>query len=65
MICLIRNLTDIQIGSTLPESSQTGLGDDLTRIHVYRNIIAHHVGNAQINDTDFSKYWDDISQVTI
>lgn len=64
MICLIKNLTEIEIGSTLPESSQIGLGDDLTRIYLYRNIIAH-VGNAQINDTDFSKYWDDISQVTI
>lgn len=65
MMFLLRNLTGIQIDNTLPElSSQTGSGVDLTRINVYRNKIAH-VGNAQINDTDFSTYWDDISQVTI
>ncbi|XP_052082660.1 uncharacterized protein LOC127720221 [Mytilus californianus] len=64
MMCLIRNLTEIQIGNTLPQLSLTSLSDDLTRINFYRNRIAH-VQDATINDTDFSKYWDDITQAII
>ncbi|XP_052082662.1 uncharacterized protein LOC127720222 [Mytilus californianus] len=64
MMFLIRNLTEITISSILPLPFQIGLSDDLTRIHFYRNKIAH-VEDATISDTDFSKYWDDITEAII
>lgn len=64
MMLLIRNLTEITISSVLPLPFQMGLGDDLSRIHFYRNKIAH-VDDATISDTEFTKYWDEITQVTI
>lgn len=64
MMFLIRNLTEITIGNILPLPSQIGLGDDLTRILLYRNIFAH-IEDAPISDTDFTKYWDDLTQVKI
>lgn len=60
----MRNLTEITISSILPLPSQMGLGDDLSRIHFYRNKIAH-LDDATISVTEFTKYWDDITQVTI
>ncbi|XP_063408943.1 uncharacterized protein LOC134692421 [Mytilus trossulus] len=64
MMLLIRNLTEITISSILPLPSQVGLSDDLARIHFYRNKIAH-VEDATISDTDFTKYWDEITQAII
>ncbi|CAC5421615.1 unnamed protein product [Mytilus coruscus] len=64
MMLLIRNLTEITISSILPLPSQISLCDDLTRIHFYRNKIAH-VEDATISETDFTKYWDDTTQAII
>ncbi|CAG2230421.1 unnamed protein product [Mytilus edulis] len=61
MMLLIRNLTEITISSILPLPFQMGLGDDLSRIHFYRNKIAH-VDDATLSDTEFTKYWEDITQ---
>lgn len=61
MICLIRNMTDIQIGMELPLPTQVSVGDDLTRIRYYRNKIAHTENF--LNDAEFNIYWEDISQV--
>ncbi|CAC5418977.1 unnamed protein product [Mytilus coruscus] len=61
MINLIRNLTDIQISSELPLPTQVSVGDDLSRIHYYRNKIAH-MDSFIIDDDDFNIYWEDIAQ---
>ncbi|XP_076108014.1 uncharacterized protein LOC143076203 isoform X3 [Mytilus galloprovincialis] len=61
MISLIRNLTDIQISSKLPLPTQVSVGDDLSRIHYYRNQIAH-MDSFMIEDDDFNIYWEDIAQ---
>ncbi|XP_052073935.1 uncharacterized protein LOC127711823 [Mytilus californianus] len=61
MICLIRNFTDLQISNKLPFSTQINVGDDLSRIHHYRNEIAH-TNSFIIEDNDFNNYWEDIAQ---
>ncbi|CAC5413786.1 ANKRD50 [Mytilus coruscus] len=61
MICLIRNLTDLEISNNLPFPTRVSIGDDLSRIHHYRNKIAH-TNSFIIEDTDFNNYWEDIAQ---
>ena len=63
MICLIRNLTDIAIGDILPDSNDTSLGADLSRIKFYRNRLAH-MEEGVLSDKEFQKYWTDITEVT-
>lgn len=63
MICLIRNLTDLQISNTPPLPTRVNVGDDLSRIHHYRNKLAH-TNSFIIEDDDFNDYWEDIAQVT-
>ncbi|CAG2207990.1 unnamed protein product [Mytilus edulis] len=43
MICLIRNLTNIEIGDAIPFSGNKTDGADLTRIKYYRNKIMHSI----------------------
>lgn len=62
MICLIRNLTSVQISDTLPLPVDTTLGADLSRIKYYRNQIAH-CDDGILDDLPFHTYWDDICQV--
>ncbi|XP_052075418.1 uncharacterized protein LOC127712852 [Mytilus californianus] len=61
MINLIRNLTDIHISSELPFPTQVSVGDDLSRIHYYRNKIAH-MDSFIIEEDHFNIYWEDIAQ---
>lgn len=63
MICLMRNLTDLQISNTPPLPTRVNVGDDLSRIHHYRNKLAHTTSFI-IEDDDFNNYWEDIAQVT-
>ncbi|CAC5367191.1 unnamed protein product [Mytilus coruscus] len=64
MICLIRNLTSIQISDSLPLQVNTNLGADLSRIKYYRNQIAH-CDDGILDDQTFHTYWDDICQALI
>jgi hypothetical protein len=64
MICLLRNLIrHIAIMDRLPSATDTSLGDDLSRIKYYRNIIVHQCDDALVNDTDFESYCKDVTLV--
>ncbi|XP_076113980.1 uncharacterized protein LOC143082264 [Mytilus galloprovincialis] len=42
MILLLRNIASFEILNSLPERTNTSVSADLSRIHYYRNIIAHN-----------------------
>ncbi|XP_052090920.1 serine/threonine-protein phosphatase 6 regulatory ankyrin repeat subunit C-like isoform X2 [Mytilus californianus] len=64
MICLIRNLTPIQISDILPISTNISVGADLSRIKFYRNKIAHSE-DGFISSIDFQDYWNDIKMALL
>ncbi|XP_071154184.1 serine/threonine-protein phosphatase 6 regulatory ankyrin repeat subunit B-like [Mytilus edulis] len=64
MICLIRNLTPIQISDKPPISANLTVGADLSRIKCYRNKIAHSE-DGFISSIDFQDYWNDIKMALI
>lgn len=62
MVCLIRNLTCIQIVDYLPHHSKQDDSSNLTRLWYYKRKIMH--GDADIFlDRTFDLIWDDICQV--
>lgn len=64
MICLIRNLTNIQIEDALPFTGNDVVGADLTTIKYYRNKIMHS-SDGILKDVMFNKWWDETSKVSI
>lgn len=64
MVCLIRNLTPIQVSDKLPISTNLTVGADLSRIKFYRNKIAHSE-DGFISSIDFQEYWNDIKMVSL
>ncbi|CAG2225942.1 unnamed protein product [Mytilus edulis] len=60
MILLIKNLTHIAISENLPCRTRDTLGAHLSRIKIYRNMIAHSK-HGTISNTDFSKCWENIT----
>ncbi|CAG2226144.1 unnamed protein product [Mytilus edulis] len=64
MVCLIRNLTCIQIVDYLPRHSEQDDSSNLTRLWYYQRKIMH--GDADIFlDRTFDVIWDDICQAII
>ncbi|VDI39011.1 Hypothetical predicted protein [Mytilus galloprovincialis] len=64
MICLIRNLTKIQIEDELPFMGNDVVGAALTTIKYYRNKIMHS-SDGILKDVLFNKWWDETSQAII
>ncbi|VDI02300.1 Hypothetical predicted protein [Mytilus galloprovincialis] len=64
MICLIRNLTNIQIEDALPFTGNDVVGADLTTIKYYRNKIMHS-SDGILKDVMFNKWWDETSKAII
>ncbi|XP_071172229.1 E3 ubiquitin-protein ligase DZIP3-like [Mytilus edulis] len=67
MSLLLRNLTTIAPPhggyDNLPSSSETTPAADLARIKYYRNVLAH-LDDGNIQNTEFSAAWDDITGVS-
>ncbi|CAG2243413.1 unnamed protein product [Mytilus edulis] len=64
MICLIKNLTNIEVGDELPFSRNETDGADLTRIKYYRNKIMHS-NDGIVSESTFKSWWDEISRAII
>ncbi|CAG2206990.1 unnamed protein product [Mytilus edulis] len=64
MICLIRNLTKIQIEDELPYMGNDVVGAALTTIKYYRNKIMHS-SDGILKDVLFNKWWDETSKAII
>ena len=64
MIVLIRKLTPIRISDVVPHSSDVTEGADLSRLKYYRNQVAHN-DSGTLTDTQFQKWWNDITQVIL
>ncbi|CAC5389376.1 unnamed protein product [Mytilus coruscus] len=64
MICLIKNLTKIQIEDELPFRGNDNVGAHLTTIKYYRNKIIHS-SNRILIDLTFNKWWDETSKAII
>ncbi|VDI62991.1 Hypothetical predicted protein [Mytilus galloprovincialis] len=64
MICLIKNLTNIEVGDELPFSGNETDGADLTRIKYYRNKIMHS-NDGIVSESTFKSWWDEISRVRL
>ncbi|VDI80342.1 Hypothetical predicted protein [Mytilus galloprovincialis] len=64
MICLIRNLTKIQIQDELPFIGNDVVGAALTTIKYYRNKIMHS-SDGILKDALFNKWWDETSKALI
>lgn len=62
MICLIRNLTPIQVSDVLPFEMNTTTGADLSRVKYYRNMFCHNKNQA-LSDENFEEYWTDLAEV--
>ncbi|XP_052075124.1 uncharacterized protein LOC127712618 isoform X2 [Mytilus californianus] len=60
MILLIKNLTKIEISDVLPYQTRNNLGAHLSRIKIYRNMIAHSK-HGTISNTDFAECWENIT----
>lgn len=62
MICLIRNLTNIQVTDQLPGPDDDSEGAALSRLEYYRKQIAYSQ-ECDLSVTEFGKYWADITKV--
>lgn len=50
MVLLLRNITRLDIVNSLPNPTNTSKDADLSRIHFYRNSIAHNHGKMSNDD---------------
>lgn len=64
MLCLLRNLTEIDVYDQTPQTNDTSVAADLGRIKYYRNWISH-INESKVSSESFILIWTDITQVRI
>jgi len=64
MVCLIRNLSTINIQDHLPSKFDISPGADISRIKYFRNVIAHS-DDGKMTSKEFDETWEDISEVCL
>ncbi|CAG2241739.1 unnamed protein product [Mytilus edulis] len=60
MICLLRNLAEVDISDILPNAKDTSEAASLSRLKYYRNQVVHSQ-TFSLSDKEFKQYWDDIT----
>lgn len=63
MICLLRNLAEVDISDILPNAKDTSEAASLSRLKYYRNQVVHSQ-TFSLSDKEFKQYWDDITNVS-
>lgn len=64
MVCLLRNISSVNIQDCIPAKTDTNTGADISRIKYYRNQIAHS-DDGQISSKEFNEIWDILSEAIV